>query len=92
ANPNDRDDVIVSYESVIPHNLFTPIKYDEKFSINIAAIVGKNGCGKSTLMELLYVAIRFIILQRKILKKRSGKKTRFLVKNIQCRDILQNRP
>jgi len=82
ANPNDRDDVIVSYESVIPHNLFTPIKYDEKFSINIAAIVGKNGCGKSTLMELLYVAIYNLALQRKILKKRSGKKTRFLVKNI----------
>lgn len=49
-----KDDSITEHESRIPFDLY----YVKKgLKVNISAIVGKNGSGKSTVIELLYAAV-----------------------------------
>ena len=52
----------INYNPTIPNNL-----YGDK--INISAIVGKNGSGKSSLVELLYVAFYNLSIELNIIKK-----------------------
>lgn len=57
-NRENKDDIhseinSIDFQQEIPSNLFT----DESLSINISAIVGKNGSGKSSLIEFLYYTI-----------------------------------
>lgn len=56
---------IIKYNSTIPENLFD----SGKLKINISAIVGKNGSGKSSLVELLYVTFYNLSVIEKILVK-----------------------
>lgn len=47
------DNISLKFENIVPADLY----YTNNAKINISAIVGKNGSGKSSLVELLYVLI-----------------------------------
>lgn len=55
----------IVYKASTPYNFFDTNEMD----INISAIVGKNGSGKSSLVELLYVAFYNLALKKELIKK-----------------------
>lgn len=57
--------------------------YDiDNLKINISAIVGSNGCGKSTITELLFVMFYNLAVKEGILIEKKGEDVLELVKNI----------
>ena len=51
------DESKIKYSSETNHKLFKVVDNTYEFDVNISAIVGKNGAGKSSITELLYIAI-----------------------------------
>jgi len=59
----DKDDLSIQFTQTVPENFYNIIDLKEKpININVSAIVGKNGTGKSTIIELLFMAINNISL------------------------------
>ena len=55
---NDANIISVQYKRTVPENLYSIQKIDGKvININVSAIVGKNGAGKSSLIDLLLLSI-----------------------------------
>jgi len=50
----------IIYSPSIPHNLYNIPRANKDLEVNIHAIVGENGAGKSTILELLAMAINDI--------------------------------
>ena len=65
----------IEHSPTIPEDLYD-IKNEDgspRIKVNISAVVGKNGSGKSSLIELLYAAMYVISIKEKILKKPRNK-------------------
>ncbi|MBA3900796.1 MAG: hypothetical protein H0X62_11405, partial [Bacteroidetes bacterium] len=61
--------VSINYEPTIPDDLYNIKKNNgDIISINISAIVGKNGSGKSSLLELFFVSIYNLAVEKGILE------------------------
>jgi energy-coupling factor transporter ATP-binding protein EcfA2 len=60
---------IEKLEQSVPENFFG----DENININVSAIVGKNGSGKSSLVELFYAAMFNLSVYEKILTRKAIK-------------------
>ena len=65
-NSDDEVIKIAKLEQSVPRNFFG----NNALEINISAIAGKNGSGKSALVELLYVAMFNLSVYSKILEKK----------------------
>jgi hypothetical protein len=59
----------VTLKSEGPTTLYEIKSASDPICINISAIVGKNGSGKSALMELFFAAVYLLALERGLLKK-----------------------
>ncbi|HAY3553685.1 MULTISPECIES: hypothetical protein [Elizabethkingia] len=57
VNDSGKDVSKITYQATIPEDLFSQGLGDAKTKINVSAIVGKNGCGKSAIVELLVASI-----------------------------------
>lgn len=64
-----------TYKKSIPDDFFYVKRANSNidFPINISAIVGKNGAGKSTIVELMYVAFYNLAIKKEIIKKTEEK-------------------
>lgn len=67
----DENKIEFTYKKSIPDDFFYVKRFNskEELPINISAIVGKNGSGKSSIVELMYVAFYNLALERGIIKK-----------------------
>ena len=58
----------INFESLVPKDFYNIESADgHNLNINISAVVGKNGSGKSSLMELFYASIYLFSINEKIL-------------------------
>jgi predicted ATP-binding protein involved in virulence len=60
----------IKKNTTVPKNLYGNSQ-DDNIEINISAIVGKNGSGKSTILELLYALCYIIASEKGIIKNHS---------------------
>ncbi len=66
---NSLDDIFsVKYSSKVPENLYQIESNGSSINLNLSALVGKNGSGKSSILELLYASCYVIASRKKILK------------------------
>jgi len=76
---NIEDEVIgiKKKKQTVPENLYD----SDKLEINISAIVGKNGSGKSSIVELFYVSFYNLSILKRLLNRRKTKKTTDIIRN-----------
>jgi len=67
ANPNSKVNKIEVEKVILPDLYNIKREYGDDLNVNISAIVGKNGSGKSSLIELLYVFLYNISLKTGVL-------------------------
>nr|WP_321232355.1 hypothetical protein [uncultured Psychroserpens sp.] len=82
----------IIYNSKVPTDLYQINSNGNRIDVNISALVGKNGSGKSSLLELLYASCYVIASRKRILKdthyysekrkKNNGKMSDEDIKNI----------
>lgn len=65
---NLEDVISVNYSSKVPESLYQINNGGNIINVNISALVGKNGSGKSSILELLYASCYVIASRKKILK------------------------
>lgn len=79
----------INHKPIIPKEFYNIQRKDQAdITINISAVVGKNGSGKSSLMELLFVSAFLLATQEGILKKKGGKNIENLIQELKIRKEL----
>ncbi len=82
------DDVSkIEIDSKVPSNLYNNSNFNET-QINVSALVGKNGSGKSSLLELLYASCYVIASRKQILKDTSYYREKFEENNYRGKHFL----
>lgn len=82
---SEREVIEVVHQKVLPDDFYK--LENNNLKINISAIVGKNGSGKSSLFELLYLSLYLISVEKKVIEPNLDWLNKQLVKKILQRKL-----